>query len=44
MSGHHATESGFEQPTSFAFTAENLEKAKARIAKYPPGRPGQGER
>jgi len=26
------------QPTSFAFTAENLEWAKAQIAKYPPGR------
>jgi NADH-quinone oxidoreductase E subunit len=28
----------FEQPASFAFTAENLEKAKYHIAKYPPGR------
>jgi NADH-quinone oxidoreductase subunit E len=27
-----------EQPASFAFTPENLEKAKAHIAKYPPGR------
>ena len=27
-----------EQPASFAFTPENLEKAKAYIAKYPPGR------
>ena len=27
-----------EQPASFAFTAENLVKAKAHIAKYPPGR------
>ncbi|HIJ62070.1 MAG TPA: NADH-quinone oxidoreductase subunit NuoE [Rhodospirillaceae bacterium] len=26
------------QPASFAFTAENLAKAKAAIAKYPPGR------
>jgi len=26
------------QPKSFAFTAENLAKAKAYIAKYPPGR------
>jgi NADH-quinone oxidoreductase E subunit len=26
------------QPESFAFTAENLEKAKQYIAKYPPGR------
>jgi len=28
----------FEQPAKFAFTAENLERAKAHIAKYPPGR------
>jgi NADH-quinone oxidoreductase E subunit len=28
----------FEQPGSFAFTAENLERAKQHIAKYPPGR------
>ena len=28
----------FEQPASFAFTPENLEKAKYHIAKYPPGR------
>jgi NADH-quinone oxidoreductase E subunit len=27
-----------EQPASFTFTSENLEKAKAHIAKYPPGR------
>ena len=27
-----------KQPASFAFTAENLEWAKAQIAKYPPGR------
>jgi NADH-quinone oxidoreductase subunit E len=27
-----------KQPSSFAFTPENLEWAKARIAKYPPGR------
>jgi NADH-quinone oxidoreductase subunit E len=27
-----------EQPPSFAFTPENLEWAKARMAKYPPGR------
>jgi len=27
-----------EQPASFAFTPENMEKAKAYIAKYPPGR------
>jgi NADH-quinone oxidoreductase subunit E len=31
-------DSGPEQPKEFAFTAENLEKAKAIIAKYPPGR------
>ena len=29
---------GAEQPASFAFTAENIEKSKAIIAKYPPGR------
>jgi len=28
----------FEQPTSFAFTPENLERAKAHISKYPLGR------
>jgi len=28
----------FEQPASFAFTPENLEKAKYHIAKYPSGR------
>ena len=28
----------FEQPDSFAFTAENLDRAEAHIAKYPPGR------
>jgi NADH-quinone oxidoreductase E subunit len=27
-----------EQPANFAFTAENLAKAKAHMAKYPPGR------
>jgi NADH-quinone oxidoreductase E subunit len=27
-----------EQPESFEFTLENLERAKAHIAKYPPGR------
>ena len=31
-------DTGPEQPTSFAFTPENVEKAKAIIAKYPPGR------
>jgi NADH-quinone oxidoreductase subunit E len=28
----------FEQPASFAFAPEMLERAKAHIAKYPPGR------
>ncbi|MBV8122420.1 MAG: NADH-quinone oxidoreductase subunit NuoE, partial [Alphaproteobacteria bacterium] len=28
----------FEQPGSFSFTAENLDRAKQHIAKYPPGR------
>ncbi len=28
----------FDQPASFAFSPENLERAKAHIAKYPPGR------
>jgi len=28
----------FEQPAGFSFTPENLEKAKAYMAKYPPGR------
>ena len=28
----------FEQPESFEFTPENLDQAKAHIAKYPPGR------
>ena len=27
-----------EQPAHFTFTPETLEKAKAHIAKYPPGR------
>jgi NADH-quinone oxidoreductase E subunit len=27
-----------DQPENFAFTTENLERAKAHIAKYPPGR------
>ena len=27
-----------KQPPSFAFTSQNLEWAKAQIAKYPPGR------
>jgi len=33
-----ADETGIAQPASYAFTAENLVKAKAIIAKYPPGR------
>jgi NADH-quinone oxidoreductase E subunit len=28
----------FEQPASFEFTAEKLERARVHIAKYPPGR------
>ncbi len=28
----------FEQPESFEFTPENLDRAKAHMAKYPPGR------
>jgi NADH-quinone oxidoreductase E subunit len=35
MAGH---DTPIAQPASFAFTPENLEKAKAHIAKYPPGR------
>ena len=33
-----ANDAPVEQPASFAFTPENLAKAKAYIAKYPPGR------
>jgi NADH-quinone oxidoreductase subunit E len=33
-----ADATGIAQPASFAFTAEHLSKAKAIIAKYPPGR------
>jgi len=33
-----ADATGFAQPASFAFSAENLEKARAIIAKYPAGR------
>jgi NADH-quinone oxidoreductase E subunit len=33
-----ANQAAVEQPASFAFTPENLEKAQAHIAKYPPGR------
>jgi NADH-quinone oxidoreductase subunit E len=36
--GAGKAERGPEQPASFAFTAENLERAKAIIAKYPVGR------
>ena len=31
-------DTGPEQPATFAFTLENAERAKAIIAKYPPGR------
>jgi NADH-quinone oxidoreductase subunit E len=34
----HSTQPPVDQPASFAFTPENLAKAKAHIAKYPPGR------
>src|SRR5580692_7347916 len=34
----HGNGAPFEQPESFAFTPENLAKAKAYIAKYPAGR------
>ena len=34
----HGSGAPFDQPASFAFTPENVEKAKAYIAKYPPGR------
>jgi NADH-quinone oxidoreductase E subunit len=34
----HGNGATFEQPESFAFTPENLAKAKAYIAKYPAGR------
>ena len=37
MSGDH-DDTVVEQPKSFEFTAENLERAKAVIAKYPDGR------
>jgi NADH-quinone oxidoreductase E subunit len=33
-----AADTPVEQPARFAFTAENLERAKAHIAKYPQGR------
>jgi NADH-quinone oxidoreductase subunit E len=41
MSGEHGAPSGFvaePQGTPFAFTAENAARAKAIIAKYPPGK------
>jgi NADH-quinone oxidoreductase E subunit len=38
MSDHGRSGPPFEQPASFEFTAENLEKAKKHIAKYPEGR------
>ena len=34
----HAAKAPVAQPENFAFTPENLAKAKAAIAKYPPGR------
>ena len=34
----HGADTPVEQPEHFEFTPENLEKAKAHIAKYPPGR------
>ena len=37
MSAGH-DEAPVDQPASFAFTEENLEKARAAMAKYPPGR------
>jgi NADH-quinone oxidoreductase E subunit len=38
MSEHGVSGPPFEQPASFEFTPENLEKAKHHIAKYPSGR------
>ena len=38
MSDHGLSGPPFEQPASFEFTAENLEKAKYHIGKYPLGR------
>ena len=34
----HSEGPAFEQPASFEFTPENMERAKYHIAKYPPGR------
>ena len=36
--GHGPSGPPFEQPVSFEFTPENMEKAKYHIAKYPSGR------
>jgi NADH-quinone oxidoreductase subunit E len=38
MSGETTAGAPFEQPTSFEFTPENMERVRAIIAKYPPGR------
>jgi NADH-quinone oxidoreductase subunit E len=38
MSEHGVSGPPFEQPASFEFTPENLEKAKYHIVKYPEGR------
>jgi NADH-quinone oxidoreductase E subunit len=38
MSDHGRSGPPFEQPASFEFSAENLERAKKHIAKYPEGR------
>jgi NADH-quinone oxidoreductase subunit E len=38
MSTLDETKAAVEQPTHFEFTPENRERAKAHIAKYPPGR------
>ena len=38
MSDHGVSGPAFEQPASFTFTPENLEKAKYHIGKYPSGR------
>jgi NADH-quinone oxidoreductase subunit E len=38
MSEHGVSGPPLEQPATFAFTPENIEKAKWHIGKYPPGR------
>jgi NADH-quinone oxidoreductase E subunit len=38
VSDHGPSGPPFDQPASFEFTPENLEKARKHIAKYPPGR------